>query len=239
MADKIRAIVVEDEPLARAGLMAYIQEVGFVELVDVCENALEANQALMQHKPDLLFLDIQMPKMTGIEFLKSLPRPPLVIFTTAYPNYALQGFDLDVVDYLVKPYPFDRFLKAVNKAKELHTLKNQTSSLPAMPTAKSHFFVKTDSKLERINVDDILYVEAMENYVSIFTSHGRILTLMTMKSMEELLPADLFLRIHKTYIIAINKVQAIQGNEVQIASKLIPFSRQKRQEVLERLTGFR
>jgi DNA-binding LytR/AlgR family response regulator len=239
MTDKLRTIIVEDEPLARAGLLAYVQEVDFVELVAVCEDALEANGALIQHRPDLMFLDIQMPRMTGIDFLKSLPRPPMVIFTTAYPNYALQGFDLDVVDYLVKPYPFDRFLKAVNKARDLHMLKNGPASPAALPAAKAYFFVKTDSKLERITIDEILYVEAMENYVSIVTGQGKTLTLMTMKSLEELLPAGRFLRVHKTYIIALDKVQAIQGNEVQIGGRLIPFSRQKRGEVLERLTGLR
>lgn len=237
MNDTLKAIIVEDEHLARVGLQSYIREVAFLELVEVCEDALEANQALVQHKPDLVFLDIQMPKMTGIDFLKSLSRPPLVILTTAYPNYALQGYDLDVVDYLVKPYPFDRFLKATNKARELFILKNQSASPSVMPSVKTHFFVKTDSKLLRINMDDILYAEAMENYVSIVTAQGKTITLMTMKSLEELLPAEQFLRIHKTYIIAINKVQAIQGNEVLIGNKHIPFSRQKRNEVLDRLTG--
>jgi DNA-binding LytR/AlgR family response regulator len=237
MTNKLSVIIVEDEHLARTGLLAYIKEVAFLELLEVCEDALEANQALMKHKPDLVFLDIQMPKMTGIDFLKSLSRPPMVIFTTAYPNYALQGFELDVVDYLVKPYPFDRFLKAVNKAQELHLLKTNSASAQGLPAAKTHFFVKTDNKLERINMDEILYAEAMENYVSIVTVNGKTITLMSMKALEELLPAELFLRIHKTYIVAINKVQAIQGNEVLIGNKHIPFSRQKRNEVMDRLTG--
>lgn len=236
MVDRIRTILVEDEPLARAGLLSYIHELGIIDLVEICENALEANEALIRHQPDLMFLDIQMPKMTGIEFLKSLPTPPLVVFTTAFPNYALQGFDLDVVDYLVKPYPFERFMKAINKVHQLLNLKNQ----PAIETAlasKSYFYVKTDNKLERINFEDILFIEAMENYVSIFTLEGKVITLMTMKAMEALLPPERFLRIHKTYIIAMDKVQSIQGNEVRIGNKLIPFSRQNREVVLKRLTG--
>ncbi len=231
---KLKSIVVEDEPLARAGLAAYIREIEFIELCTTCEDALQANQALATYRPDLMFLDIQMPKLTGIDFLQSLAKPPLVIFTTAYPHYALQGFELDVVDYLVKPYPFDRFLKAVNKARELYSYRQ--SPMDARNSSKDHFFVKTDHKLERIAFDTICYIEAMENYVAIHTNKGRIITMMTMTAMEALLPAQ-FLRIHKTYIVAINKVQAIQGNEVLVHEKWLPISRQKRTEVLEKLIG--
>lgn len=234
MNSNLRAIIVEDEPLAREGLQSYMKEVSFLDLIEVCDNALEANQALLKHRPDLMFLDIQMPKITGIDFLKSLSKPPLVIFTTAYPHYALQGFDLDVVDYLVKPYPFDRFLKAVNKAWELHQYQNTTSSLPDV---RDHFFVKTNNKMERVIFQDILYVEAMENYIYIHTHQARLLTLMTMKAMEALLPPQGYLRVHKSYIIALSKVQSIEGNEIIIDGKNIPISRQKRKETLDRLIG--
>lgn len=230
---KIKAIIVEDEPLARSGLESYIKEVDFIHLVASCEDALEANNALSQYAPDLMFLDIQMPRLTGIDFLKSLSQPPMVIFTTAYPNYALQGFELDVVDYLVKPYPFDRFLKAVNKARDVFMLKKgAASNQKANP---EYFFVKTTNKLERVVFDEITYVEAMENYVVIHTSNQKLITMMTMKNMEDILPADGFIRTHKSFLVNINKVTAIAGNEIKIGNSTIPISRQKKNEVLERI----
>jgi DNA-binding LytR/AlgR family response regulator len=232
---KIKTILVEDEPLAREGLKSYIREIEFLDLVAVCENALEANDALSSENPDLMFLDIQMPKITGLDFLKSLKKPPLVIFTTAYPNYALQGFELDVVDYLVKPYPFDRFLKAVNKARELFKLKNPlaTNSIPP----KDHFFVKVDNILKRVDFADIVYIEGMENYVAIHTANGRLITLMTMKSMEESLPIGEFYRVHKTYIISKAKVKGIIGNEIDMGISKVPLSRARRSEIISDLTG--
>lgn len=232
---KIKTILVEDEPLAREGLKSYIREIEFLDLVALCENALEANDALASENPDLMFLDIQMPKITGLDFLKSLKNPPMVIFTTAYPNYALQGFELDVVDYLVKPYPFDRFLKAVNKARELFELKNL--SVINVFTPKDHFYIKVDNILKRVDFGDIVYIEGMENYVAIHTVNGRLITLMTMKSMEENLPKKDFLRVHKTYIISRAKVQAIIGNEIDMGISKVPLSRVRRSEIISDLTG--
>ncbi|WP_194777778.1 LytR/AlgR family response regulator transcription factor [Pararhodonellum marinum] len=234
MESRLKTIIVEDEPLAREGLASYIREVAYLELCDSCENALLAYEALKTHEPDLIFLDIQMPKLTGIDFLKTLSHAPLVIFTTAYPNYALQGFDLDVVDYLVKPYPFDRFLKAVNKARELHELKN--GALANTPS-KTFIFVKTDQKFEKINFSEILFVEGMENYVKIHTLKASYVTMMTLKNIEAILPTENFIRTHKSYLVAIPKINAIVGNELLIENTKIPISRQKRQEVLDRLMG--
>ena len=231
---KIKTIIVEDEPLAREGLKSYIREIEFLDLVATCENALEANDAISSQNPDLMFLDIQMPKITGLDFLKSLKKPPLVIFTTAYPNYALQGFELDVIDYLVKPYPFDRFLKAANKAREMHLLKNQQST---SENTKDHIFLKVDNVLKRINFADILYIEGMENYIAIHTNEGRFITLMTMKSIEESLPSQIFIRVHKTFIISKPKVKGIIGNEIDMGVKKIPFSRSRRNEIIETLVG--
>jgi DNA-binding LytR/AlgR family response regulator len=231
----IKTIIVEDEPLAREGLKSYVREITDLNLVAVCENALEANSVISKEKPDLMFLDIQMPKVTGLDFLKSLSHPPMVIFTTAYPNYALQGFELDVVDYLVKPYPFDRFLKAVNKAKELFKLKNQPQLNESQ--VKDHFYVKVDNALKRIDFKDIIYIEGMENYVAIHTGSGRLITLMTMKSMEESLPGKDFLRVHKTYIIARAKVLGIIGNEIDMGTAKVPLSRVRRSEIISDLTG--
>lgn len=172
-----------------------------------------------------------MPKITGIDFLKTLKNPPLVIFTTAYPNYALQGYELDVVDYLVKPYPFDRFLKAVNKARELKQYKEKTEQDQGR---KDHFYLKTEQKFERVNFDDILWVEAMENYVMVHTTEQKLMSLMTMISMEDMLPGN-FMRIHKTYIVNLDMVKAIEGNELHMGKGRLPISRQKKNEVMERL----
>lgn len=231
---KIRTIIVEDEPLAREGLKSYIREIDSLELCAVCENALDANEVLKEEKPDLMFLDIQMPKITGIDFLKSLQSPPMVILTTAYPNYALQGFELDVVDYLVKPYPFDRFLKAVNKAKDLYHLKQHPKEYPS---TKDAIFLKVDNILKRVILNDIIYIEGMENYVALHTREGRMITLMTMKSMEETLPSENFLRVHKTYIISKNHVKGIEGNEIDMGKVKIPMSRNRRNEIIDELVG--
>jgi DNA-binding LytR/AlgR family response regulator len=230
---KIKVIIVEDEPLARMGLTGYVEDVEFLELCQVCEDALEANNAIHRHKPDLMFLDIQMPRLTGIDFLKSLSHPPMVIFTTAFPNYALQGFELDVIDYLVKPYPFDRFLKAVNKARDLFLLKTRIYETNSKP---DHFFVKAGNKLERVDFNSIRYIEAMENYMVIHTDMGHLVTLLTMKAIEDELPGDAFIRIHKSYIVNKNRVRSIDGNEVIVENKKLPISRQKKQEVLNRIT---
>lgn len=194
---RILTIVVEDEPLAREGLVSYIQEVDFLEVTKVCDNALDANKVLANERIDLMFLDIQMPKITGIDFLKSLKNPPMVILTTAYPNFALQGYELDVVDYLVKPFPFDRFLKASNKARDLYNLKNNT---PGSETKDEYFFIKVDYRYEKIYFNDVLFVEGMENYVVIHTAAQKFVTMLRMKTMEETLPASDFIRIHKSFM---------------------------------------
>lgn len=235
MNKKLKVLIVEDEHLAAEGLKSYVAEIDFLNLVAYCENALEANKILSEKPIDLIFLDIQMPKITGIEFLKSLSKPPMVIFTTAYPNYALQGYELDVIDYLVKPYPFDRFLKAVNKAKDRFVLENYSHDKSSNNGEKDYFFVKSEQKLEKVVVKEICYVEAMENYVIIHTDSQKIISLMTMKSMEEKLPANQFIRSHKSYIVNISKVESIEGNCLNVKSKQLPISRQNKQEVLNRI----
>jgi DNA-binding LytR/AlgR family response regulator len=235
--NKLRTLVVEDEPLAREGLLAYIRDIEFLELVGVCENALEANKQLHALRPDLMFLDIHMPKLSGIDFLKSLSQPPMVIMTTAYPNFALQGYELNVMDYLVKPYPFDRFLKAVNKALDYHMLKQSPRHSPETieePGAQ-YVFVKADNKWEKILFEDVHYVEGMENYVAFHTASGRVITLLTMKRVEELLPPKEFIRIHKSYLVALSKIRSVEGNEVLVGTRKLPISRQKRAEVMEAL----
>lgn len=232
MKQKIQAIVVEDEPLAREGLLNYIREVDFLHVVKACEDAMEANTVLASEKIDLMFLDIQMPRITGIDFLKSLKNPPLVIMTTAYPNFALQGYELDVLDYLVKPFPFDRFLKAANKAHDFFELKSRNVTTEKTP---NYFFVKCDYRYEKILFKDILYVEGMENYVVIFTVNQKYVTLLRMKVMEETLPTQDFMRIHKSYIVSVHAISSIDGNEVIVGNKRLPISREKKSEIMERL----
>src|ERR1700722_7721269 len=171
---KISCIVVDDEPLARKGLAEYIGDVDYLDLKAVCENAVVAGTVLAREKTDLIFLDIQMPKMSGIEFLKSLHTQPMIIFTTAYSEYALKGYELDVLDYLVKPIPFEGFLKAVNKAKEFYSLKNVSLSEPGKPAA--YFFIRCDNQYEKIMLDEVLFVQALENYVVIQTAHKKFIT---------------------------------------------------------------
>jgi DNA-binding LytR/AlgR family response regulator len=231
---KIKTMVVEDEPLAREGLLSYIRDVDFLEVVAACENALDANRVLSSAPVELMFLDIQMPRLTGIDFLTSLTKRPMVIMTTAYPNFALQGYELDVMDYLVKPFPFDRFLKAANKARDFYSLRTQASA-EAAPAREDYFFVKCDYRYEKIHFDAILYVEGMENYIVIHTAEKSFMTLLRMKNIEEILPAPAFMRIHKSYIASVKAIAAIDGNEVIVGSKRLPLSRERKAEILERL----
>ncbi len=231
---KIKTMIVEDEPLARDGLLMFIGDIDFLEVVAVCEDALEGNKVVASTSIDLMFLDIHMPKLSGIEFLKSLKDPPMVIMTTAYPNFALQGYELDVIDYLVKPFPFDRFLKSVNKARDFFLLKSKTEE-ETTTLSQDYFFVKVDYRYEKIHYHDILYVEGMENYIVIHTATQKYVTLLRMKSIEETLPPSQFIRIHKSYIASIKAIGAIDGNQLIIADKKLPISRDKKSEILERL----
>ncbi len=229
----INTIIVDDEPLALDVLETYIEQVPELNLVQRCNNALEANEALKKHEVDLMFLDIQMPQLTGIDFLKTLTRPPLVIFTTAYPNYAIEGFELDAIDYLLKPISLERFMKAVNKAAD--QLQLQRREAPA--EGEDFIFVKADKKLVRVKFSDVLYIEGLKDYVIIRMEGGkRVITLQTMKSLEEKLPPNLFKRIHRSYIVNIDKIEAVVGNMVEITEKgqkkHLPVGKNYREELL-------
>lgn len=225
---KIRCAITDDEPQARKGLKGYVEQVPFLELAGVCENAMSLNELLRTTTIDLLFLDIEMPYLSGIDLLRSLQRPPKVIFTTAFEQYALKGFELEAVDYLLKPVTFERFLKAVNRAHEL--LSNQ----PAAPAA-DHLFIRTDDKFVRLQWADILYVEGMENYVRIHTLQGMHVTHATLKSVLEHLPDPPFLQTHKSYIVNSTKITGIEGNVIELGKVQVPLSRTLREAVLERL----
>lgn len=216
---KLKCIVVDDEPLAQEVLERYLQNIREIELVTSCSNALEAFEVLNNDTIDLMFLDISMPVISGLDFLRSLHKAPAVIITTAHPDFALQGYDLDVVDYLVKPVSLERFIKAVNKAIERVRLP-----LPASRNLKADFmFVKSDQKLIRVNFSDIHYIEGMKDYVKIFTNEKMIVTLHTMKFFEAHLPSDQFIRIHKSYIANASSIRSISGNELELFNTRLPI----------------
>jgi two-component system, LytTR family, response regulator len=230
----IKCIIIDDEPLARKGLKEYIADVDFLELTGEYDNALKASEALSKGDVQLLFLDIQMPKITGLDFFKTLKQPPPVIFTTAYPQYALEGFEVNALDYLVKPVSFDRFLKAAMKAKEYYEVREQNNKA-ANNTSSDHFFIKADNKLIKLLFDDILFAEALQNYVVIHTKDKKYITYLTFKSVEDYLPASRFIKVHKSYIIAASKIETIDGNIIRIGRHEIPVSRNLKDEVMDKL----
>ena len=226
----IKTLLVDDEPLALDILESYVEKLPDLELVGRCENAIDANEVIRSGEVDLVFLDIQMPQMTGIELLKMLPNPPCVVFTTAFAEYAVEGFELNATDYLLKPIAFDRFLKAVNKVKEVIGKKGELKS-------EEFFFVKADKKLVKIHYDEILYIEGLKDYVIIKKEEGRVIALQTMKSLESKLPDDKFMRVHRSYIINVNKIKAIVGNSIEIIEsgkpKVIPIGKNYKEDLLK------
>ena len=210
----ITCVITDDEPMARKGLQSYVERVDFLSLTGVCEDAIQLNTLLKTQQPDLLLLDIEMPYLSGLDLLATLNQPPKVIVTSAYEQYALKGYELDVVDYLLKPISFERFLKGVNKVHDLLARENT-------PDADASFFVK--------------FVEALENYVSIYTTSGRVLTHSTLKRIGESLPDDQFLQTHKSYIINADRVDLVEGNRLRIESYQIPIARNLRDVVFKRI----
>ena len=233
----INCVIIDDEPLAREGLANYVREVDFLQLTGTCENPVELIKLLDQHRVDLIFLDIQMPKMSGIDFLKIVQNPPMVVITTAFPTFALESFQLNVLDYLLKPITFDRFFKSVNKAKDYHQLLTRSVSPDGIKvvTDDSYFFIKCGNKYEKILFDDILYVEGMQNYVIIYTHKNKYTTLLNLKSLEQNFNDKAFIRVHKSYIVSIDKIEGIEGNEIFIQSNRIPISRNYRELVIDKV----
>ncbi len=232
-----RCLVVDDEELARTLLENYIGRLPHLELVASCANPLAAMAVLQQQPVDVLFLDIQMPELTGIEFLRTLPHKPVVVFTTAYTEYALDGYALDVTDYLLKPFSFERFLQAVNKAIALVQAKHNvgTSRGSDQPPAKDHILVKAEHKVHRLRFDDILYIESMREYVAFHTPAGRLLSLNSLKSLEAELPPERFIRIHKSYMVAIAKIDTLEGNMVQVGKDKLPVGANYREALVKRV----
>jgi len=232
---KLNCLIVDDEPDARRLLEEYISETDFLALAGQAENPLRAGAMLKETKADLMFLDINMPRMSGIEFLKSSPSLPLTILTTAYTEYALDGFELDVIDYLVKPFPYQRFLKAVTKARDYYELQLNHPSVEK----DDYFFVKSNGRIEKVRYDELLYVEAMQNYVVLHLEDRKLVVYHTMKGIESQLPARLFLKVHKSTLINLQKVKSIDGNEINLGSCKVTISQSLRDEVLHKILNDR
>ena len=222
----LTCIIVDDEPLARNLLTEYVRKIPYLELVEVCASPLAALEVLRRQPVDLLFLDIQMPEITGLTLLKVLQQKPLVVFTTAYSEYALESYDLDVVDYLLKPISFDRFLRAVEKANQR---KATAAAAPVAETvgkepASRYIFVKDGTKLVKIRLSDILYVEGLKDYVALHTRQQKIVTLQRLKNLETQLPADHFIRIHHSYIVSLEGIDSVHKDKVQVGKVFLPIS---------------
>lgn len=233
MAGKIKCIIVDDEPLAIDVMESYVQKVEHLELAGTFRNAVAAFSFLQQRPVDLIFLDIQMPRLTGIDFLKTLKNPPKVIFTTAYRDYALDGFELEVTDYLLKPIPFDRFLKAVSRV-----LPQQQEAPKIVPaeTADQPLFFKVDKKMVRVPVSEILYIESVKDYVKIKTLTREITTQQKISYLEESLPRTIFLRIHRSFIVSIPRIDAFSASDIEIGKTHLPIGRNYKNDVLKVLT---
>ncbi|MFD0766163.1 LytR/AlgR family response regulator transcription factor [Mucilaginibacter lutimaris] len=237
----IRCLVVDDEPLALNILEDYISKMPALQLVKATTNPIEALTMVQDGGIDLVFLDVQMPELTGIQFLRIANGKAKVILTTAYPQYALEGYELDVVDYLLKPIAFDRFFKAVQKAQGI--IQPSVKPAPAAELVKQDdfmsdfIFVKTEHKIQKVYLHDILFIEGLKDYVSIFTPAERIITLQGMKKMEDALPPKHFIRVHKSYIVSINKIDSIERSRIFIGDKVIPVGDTYRDEFFKIVDG--
>jgi len=229
----LNCVIIDDEPMARKLLQEYIEETDFLRLVGSAENPLKATNLINEQGADLIFLDINMPKMTGMEFLRSVKNLPMVILTTAYSEYALEGFEMAVIDYLVKPFSLERFLKASHKALELKLLKQKNTS--AGKPGEDHFFVKCNGKIERVILNDLHYVEAMSNYVILHTAGGKLVTYLTIKGILEKLPADKFIQVHKSFIINAGKINSIEGSIIQLDNSRITIGQSFYDDVMSRI----
>jgi len=248
---RLRTIIVDDEPIARKGLAEDAGEIDFLDIVGVAENSFQALDLLATIRPDLLLLDINMPRLSGLDLIKSLPNPPMIIIVTAWPEYALEGYELDVMDYLIKPVDLPRLLKACCKAREFFSLQRQASAHPissapispapmfsaAVERNEGYFFVRCNGKYEKLLFRELLYVEAADNYVMIHTAGKKILTYHTLKDMAARLPSTHFMKVHKSFIISLDKVSSMEGQTLIVGGAVIPVSRHLKDAVRERILG--
>ena len=222
----VKAIIVDDEPLARQVIVKYAANIPNLEIIFTCDDALEANQIIAENHIDLMFLDVNMPKLSGLDFLKNLKNPPLVVLTTAYTDYAMEGYELNILDYLKKPFGFERFFKAFQKAEEQLALLNNKEDQEIEPT---YIFIKSNKKAVRLEIKDIRIIEGLGDYIKIHLKDTHHVTNLTMKKMEELLPCNDFFRIHKSFIIRLDHIQSIEGNQIEIGNQKLPIGNNYRQ----------
>lgn len=218
----INCIIVEDEPLAAEKLSGFIQEIPFLHLLQSFDNGIEAMGFIKTNPVDLIFLDIQMYKFTGIQLLEALSEKPQVIIVSAYDQYAMKGYEFNVTDYLLKPYSFDRFVQAIDKAAERHRVKTLPHT-SAPKTTDDIIFVKTEYRIEKVNINDILYIQGMKDYQMIVTHKEKIMTLQSFREIENVLPTPAFVRVHKSYIVALNKIDSIERSRIKIGDLLLPI----------------
>lgn len=234
---KTRCLIVDDEPLARELIRGHVEKLENFEIVAECSDAMKALNVLREKTIDLMFMDIQMPQITGIAFLKTLKHPPKVIITTAYREFALEGFELDVVDYLLKPITFERFLKSVNKFYQTNQDEVQlvTGSNSERTVEESFIYIKENKKVVKVYLSEIRYIEGLSEYIQLFTDKRKIITKTSMSLMEEKLPKENFLRIHKSFIVSIPKIEAFTANTIEIQGKELPIGRSYKNAVLSAL----
>ena len=233
---KLRCLLIDDEPPALKILASYISNINGLEIVGQCKNALEALDVLNQHTVDVIFLDIKMPKILGTEFLKNLSHPPKVIFVTAYRDYAVEGYELDAVDYLVKPVSFERFFKAITKLNRMMGKETISASVDYKSNPEAFVYLKVDKDMKKIFVNDIVYIESWKDYIKLFLINGKSLIIkQTITAMENLLSEHRFLRVHRSYMVSLKKISGYNGVSVQLETKEIPIGRLYKQAVMERL----
>lgn len=232
----INCLIIDDEPMARKLLQEYIEETDFLELVGTAENPVKAMSLIKELDVDLIFLDVNMPKMNGMEFMRSSANLPMVIMTTAYGQYALEGFEMAVIDYLVKPFSLERFLKAVQKALDLKILKDK--AVPANTTI-DHFYVKCNGKVTRINYNELLYIEGMSNYITLYTTTGKLVVYLTIKGILEKLPPGNFIQVHKSAVVNVDKISSIDGNMLYMGDHKVAIGANFSDEAMKKILGDR
>lgn len=245
MSNIINCIIIDDEPLAQRVIEKFLEDLPNFHVLAKCNNAFEAMDVINEKDVDLMFLDINMPKLSGLSFLKSLKNPPLVIVTTAYSEYAIEGYELDVVDYLKKPFSFERFFKAIQKVQE-RLKKQEVISVESAPvleespieisadlSTSKFIFVKANKKNYKVDIDDIFYIEALGDYIKIHTSTQVLVTYQSMKKIETILPSNIFVRIHKSYIVSVNKIKSVEGNMVEVKNEKLSIGNSYKQQFQE------
>lgn len=234
----ISALIIDDEPLARNIIKEYSRNIPALKIAGECSDAVEASLFLHQHQTDLIFLDINMPKISGIDFLRNLVHPPMVILTTAYSEYALEGYELNIIDYLKKPFSFERFFKAYLKAEDYFQIRKNFQPDIELKNQKDFIFLKSDKKNIKINVSEICFIEGLGDYIKVYTTTQKFISNLSMKKITDCLPLEKFLRIHKSYIVAIDKIESLEGNLVKINNSKLPVGNNYKNDLLNLIRSY-